>query len=195
MASPVRQSLSSKIARLLGLVARLYVQLADPVELRDHIYYSLDQLRHKVVPNLATVEYKQLEELEKKFNLSVVCFDMKCWVLTSLEDFDKIVKIDWTERYKPWIADRRDCDDYARIFKEHLEEIWLVNSIGYALGRVYTEDGKFLGYHAFNLVPIIENSQLKWYVFEPQTDKYVELSPDNKTKLAGWIYVIDAVLF
>jgi len=184
----------NKIKELIKSLCETYQTTATPEEIRDEIYRKIQLLRKVTNVESETVNYIDLSSklLGLFYN---IFFDRKYSILTNVVTFRKLITIDWVNYYK-YISELRDCDDFARIFKSHMEEIWLINGVGYAIGRVYDLEGNLLGYHAFNLVPIKEGEKIRFMVYEPQTDHYNDLDPGNKTKIGGkYIYVIDLVIW
>jgi len=186
--------LVSKVKDLLDIIFKIYQELQPPEKIRNDIYFKINLLRKKVQVDTELISYEVLDKELQKFNIRGIYFDRKYNVLTKVEDLKKVIEIDWTN-YRHYVTELYDCDDFARVFKSHCMEIWYLNGIGYVIGRVFDMNGNLLGYHAFNLIPIKIGNEIKFMVYEPQTDTYTELSPENKTKLNNVIYVIDLVIW
>lgn len=101
-----------------------------------------------------------------------------------LGSIEKIVKWDWTN-VKSYIREYFDCDDFARVFKAHMLEYYMVNSVALAIGEVRDKNtNRLLGYHAWNYITVINgDGKLVTLLFEPQTDMYT-----SGDIIGGWKY-------
>jgi len=107
-----------------------------------------------------------------------------------LGDVEKIIKYDWTNT-KPYIREYFDCDDFARVFKAHMLEYYMVNSVALAIGEVRDKGTlRLLGYHAWNYITVVENGKLKTLLYEPQTDDLVE-----GRVIGSWVYIPLLVIY
>lgn len=94
-----------------------------------------------------------------------------------------------------YYTDKRDCDNFAFAFASLGSLLFLLNSCGVAFGRVYTDDGKLAGYHAFNVIAVDKDGKLDFVIYEPMNDNWAYLT-GNSTRLAhGWTYHIDWAIF
>lgn len=113
--------------------------------------------------------------------------------VADLNTWKEIIQSDTLNLIKKWKRDVFDCDNFAIVFVGHVNELYEINSVGLAIGRVYdVNTGKFVGYHAFNVIVVKEGDDLEVYVYEPQTDGLAKAS--KRTKLGNWLYEVDWVI-
>ena len=144
-------------------------------ELAKDIYVDINMLRKCFNPNPITVDWQQLDAAHKqKFgeNVPGIYYDGKYWV-PAKDALLKWVSLDWTN-YENYIIERFDCDDFARVFKAHVLEIFGVNAIGYAVGEIRDQNNNLVGYHAWNILVWHENGNIKLVCYEPQDDSVSE---------------------
>ena len=94
-------------------------------------------------------------------------FDNKI-IYTDYDSFMYIVKKDWTNRMK-FYEEAFDCDNFATAFMAHINEVWALNNVGLAIGKVVdinTNQPRFV--HAWDVVLLGDNDTKKLFVFEPQ---------------------------
>jgi len=113
--------------------------------------------------------------------------------VVDLNTWKEIIQSDVLNLTKKWKKEVFDCDNFAITFVGHVNELYEINSVGIALGRVYdANSNKLIGYHAFNVIVVKEGKDLEIYVYEPQTDGLAKA--DKRTKLSNWIYEVDLVI-
>jgi hypothetical protein len=78
------------------------------------------------------------------------------------ETFRKIIEWDWTDTRK-YIVDLFDCDKFAIYFKSRIAIEFKINAIAVILD--------YSSGHAYNIVILKDANQVKWYIYEPQTDE------------------------
>jgi len=78
------------------------------------------------------------------------------------DTFKRIIEWDWTDTRK-YILDLFDCDKFAIYFKSRVAIEFKVNAIAVVLD--------YSSGHAYNVVILKDGDQVKWYIYEPQTDE------------------------
>ena len=81
------------------------------------------------------------------------------YVLTNKESFLEIVAWDWVDSWD-WLKDKFDCENFAFLFKSHVDLYFGLNQVGVVLD--------YKAGHAYNLV-IFPNGKVM--LFEPQADQ------------------------
>ena len=122
--------------------------------------------------------------LEKVYNA-----DHK-FCLTSWKTWESLIKYDWVDR-KKYLAERRDCDNFADAFAAQMSVIYGLNTAGRARGIkiIDANTGKFLNYHRANLIVATgESGNLVAYALEPQTDEYAMIKKNQPVTLRNWLY-------
>jgi len=76
--------------------------------------------------------------------------------------FKKIIQWDWTDTRK-YLVDLFDCDKFAIYFKSRISIDFHINAIAVILD--------YSSGHAYNIVILKDGNQVKWYLYEPQTDQ------------------------
>lgn len=93
------------------------------------------------------------------------------YYLIPISQFKEIIEYDWVST-KEWIAEKRDCDNFANAFSANMSMYYEINSVGRVYGKFYSGTQKFVDYHYFNV--IIDSNKNIWF-FEPKTDKLTEV--------------------
>ena len=112
------------------------------------------------------------------------------------EKWGKIIDYDLIDQ-QIYLADHRDCDNFASLYSARASLIYGLNSCALAYGNIYdVKTGKYLFRHAFNLIITHDKGVLKLYLYEPQTDEAVlwVKGQDNALQKLGWIYRPDWLL-
>ena len=113
--------------------------------------------------------------------------------VVDLNTWKEIIQSDTLNSIKKWKRDVFDCDNFAIVFMAHVEELYEINSVGLAIGKIYdANSNKLVGYHAFNVIVVKEGNDLEVYLYEPQTDGLAKAS--KRTKLGNWLYEVDWVI-
>jgi hypothetical protein len=86
------------------------------------------------------------------------------------ETFKKIIQWDWTDTRK-YIIDLFDCDKFALYFKSRIAIEFKINAIAVILD--------YSSGHAYNIVILKDANQVKWYIYEPQTDELFTFEQRN----------------
>jgi hypothetical protein len=76
--------------------------------------------------------------------------------------FKRIIEWDWTDTRK-YLVDLFDCDKFAMYFKSRIAIEFKINAIAVILD--------YSSAHAYNLVILKDGNQVKYYLYEPQTDQ------------------------
>ena len=147
-------------------------------ELPQLIFAYLNALSECVKDGVQVWDYRKLLEIHQKTfsdRVGAIIYDLK-YRIPNLETIKKIIELDWTN-YRRYVSEFFDCDDFARVFKAHLLEIWRINGVGYVVGEVRdAKTNQLLGYHGWNC---IITSDGKVYFYEPQRD-WIEEVKDGK---------------
>ncbi|NPA98167.1 MAG: hypothetical protein GXO43_02200 [Crenarchaeota archaeon] len=88
------------------------------------------------------------------------------------------------QKFLEYRKDVFDCDDFAWAFKAYASEAFLLNSVGFVVGKVRMPNGEE-GLHAWNIALVEEHGKTVVYTVEPQTDVY---SKGLFTTIDGWEY-------
>jgi len=130
-----------------------------------------EKLKREVRPGIDRfqADYQVIDDVLKEQVGDVQRFlvDSTYW-LTDRAGIREVIEFDWTDKHR-YVAEARDCDDFAWYFKSHLSEWHDLTAVAWAWGAVY-EDGEFLGLHAWNVILVKEGDDLKALWYEPQTD-------------------------
>ena len=119
-----------------------------------------------------TVNVQQLEQMIKEllpnYNSDDSWFFDNYYVALPVKNFGSVLIWWWKVlnqiNYCPEVF---DCDDYAKLFSSLLA-CCQYNASGIVIGELYYK-GKFLGYHAWNLILLVNpQNKFKIYEFEPQ---------------------------
>ena len=103
------------------------------------------------------IQYNTLKRILKKVRFSIkLLLDRKYWTV-DIYDWLKIID-NWKKNKYNYIADRFDCDDFARLFKCYVTREYKLNAVGFVVD--------WLKRHSYN---IVVTSDLSIYVVEPQT--------------------------
>jgi len=151
---------------LLKLIQWLvgFLKREDKIALRE-------KLKREVRPDIDRfqADWQVIDDVLKKQVGDVQRFlvDATYW-LTDRKGIRRVIEFDWTDKHR-YVAEARDCDDFAWYFKSHLSEWHDLTAVAWAWGAVY-EDEEFLGLHAWNIIIIKEDDDLKVLFYEPQTD-------------------------
>ena len=125
----------------------------------------------------------------KKVDLTKVLLADENYHYVSIAEMKDIILHDWVDR-KKYEKDIFDCDDFADIFKAHMEERYKINSVGVArsIELLDPKTRKHLNWHRANVFIADEDNVMKLWFLEPQTDRVVEVSDYNELiKLTGWL--------
>jgi len=145
-----------------------WLSKSDRIALRE-------KLKREVRPDIDRfqADWEVVDGVLKKLVGDIQRFlvDSTYW-LTDLDGMKKVIEFDWTDKYR-YIAEARDCDDFAWYFKSHLSEWHDLTAVAWVWGAVY-EGKTFLGLHAWNVIIVKEGDDLKAYHYEPQLDQYSE---------------------
>ena len=79
---------------------------------------------------------------------------------------------DWVEKKRDYVAERYDCEDFARSFKCYVVEEYGVNSIGYVLD--------WFSRHGYNVVVYKSGEEFNVKLFEPQSGKLMRVEDRSK---------------
>lgn len=87
--------------------------------------------------------------------------------------------------HKPYIPNRRDCDDYARYLRAWIDWEYAVNGMGTCRDFSSTPP------HAYNIILVVDDDgKLDVRFVEPQTDRFVLLHKDKHYELSNGNYRI-----
>ena len=100
--------------------------------------------------------------IKRAWPVSPGLMDGKYWTV-SKEEFEYLLAWDWTNQAS-YIAERRDCDQYAEVVRSMFSWRLGINSVGLVLDVSSA--------HAYNLVVF---SDATWGWLEPQSDSWVQL--------------------
>lgn len=124
-------------------------------------------------------------------NVEGYIFDNKI-LYTDYDSFKYIVEKDWTSRID-FYSEVFDCDNFAAAFVTHINEVWTLNNVGIAIGKVFdaiTDEMKFV--HAWNIVLLGDKHNMELFAFEPQAKI---LMPYNNPVIGTLKYVPETVLW
>jgi len=189
------------INRLIGILSSKLFNVSDLMKLQKYskdileLLHTARDLYQKNILPLITVEisggklaemiYKNMPAGEK---LTLYVFDGKYYV-PDKEAFELIASTGIQKELK-YRSEVFDCDDFAFGFKAYASEIYLINSVGIAIGRVIDDSGK-VGYHAWNIALIYDADGVKLVTYEPQSGQWSE---GIYTKVGGWKYEPDVII-
>jgi len=158
----------------------------------------LAKLLYKLIKRVFRVEGEKVSWIVINTKLTSVlgCDTMlldSWYKVVDLDTWKEIIQSDLLNLTKKWKKEVFDCDNFAITFVGHVSELYEINSVGIALGKVYdASSNKLVGYHAFNVIVVKEDKDLGIYVYEPQTDGLAKAS--RRTKIGNWIYEVDLVI-
>jgi len=114
----------------------------------------------KKKPAQKMVDYRQIETLLKKELKEVTLFlvDEKYYI-PHIDEVRKFLKEDKTNLIK-YLKDTFDCDDYA-VLLAGASRLKSKFRLGIACSKI----------HAYNIIPVIENTEMRLKIIEPQTDQ------------------------
>lgn len=141
-----------------------------------------------VKPKSTTQSYLRAFLAGKNVPLNKIMWADSKYQYVDLDTMKSIIKYDWTDE-KKYVSEVFDCDDFAFTFKAHLHERFHLNNVGMARSIKITDadTGEDKGYHRANVFFAEDNGELKLYFFEPQTDRFVEITDYREPiKLTGW---------
>ena len=114
--------------------------------------------------------------------------------VTTLDKWKEIIESDTLNEIKKWKKDVFDCDNFALAMVAHVNEVYELNSIGFAIGTVKKPSTlEEVGKHAYNVIAAKDNGKLTLYILEPQNDEIVLATP--KARLRNYIYETEVVVF
>lgn len=124
------------------------------------------------------------------------------YYLIPLEQWIDILNLELLD-YKTWVLDHFDCDDFSRSFASYIYQIFEINSIGTAYGRVYNKDtNKLIAYHYWNVFLTKEaDNEIKLYFFEPGSKttttqtRYIEYNGTGDIIMGNWKYEPISLVF
>ena len=107
--------------------------------------------------------------------------DAKYYVPVGLDTVKKIISYYHGDEVR-YISERRDCDDFAIMFKAFLSKHKLGNlSCCVFWGKFVDEDKNRTVYHAVNLIIYLEGNEYKWKLYEPQSEmKFYEIGKSTE---------------
>lgn len=163
-------------------------------DLIETIHYARDIYYKNILP-LITVEATGsailnliTDNISSNRKIKIYIFDGKYYIPT-YNALNLITKTGF-QKYLKYRSEVFDCDDYAFGFKAYASEIFLINSVGIAIGNVIDQEGK-TGYHAWNIAFISTKDGIKPVTIEPQTGNW---SYGLETKVGDWIYKPDLII-
>jgi hypothetical protein len=143
------EDLKSNILDILNLSEKLYDEYVPPFKI------NLIALTESEVQSV-------INDLKAKGGLNGWLRLDGTYYTTNLETFKKIIEWDFTDTRK-YLLDQFDCDKFAIYFKSRMAIDYKINSIGVILD--------YSSGHAYNIIIVKDNDQVKWLLYEPQNDK------------------------
>ena len=134
-----------------------------------------------------------LNFLTNQLNLpaSTISLADEIFYVETVDKWKTITEMDLLN-YQKYLADIRDCDNYAMTFSARGSLIYGLNSCATAFGNIYDVNTKKLLFrHAFNLIITHENGVLKLKIYEPQTDELKDWIKGGNNVLKIGIYKPD----
>ena len=113
------------------------------------------------------------------------------YYLSDWQTMREIIIYDFVDR-KKYLTDRYDCDNFSDTFASHLAEIYGLNSIAKAkrIQMIDAKTGKHKAWHRANVILVLNGAELKAYLFEPQTDRVIDIKPDRRYILGDTEYLL-----
>ena len=142
---------------------------------------------------IQVIEYENLYEICEQYRVNAVMFDENYTIMPA--DVASVILSSDFIKYAIYVKDLFDCDDYADTIKTIIDEMLLINSIGFAIGKIVNpENNELIGYHAFNVVPVYDDEKKNYelWIYEPQLGEWTNIT---KPVIANVKYEIDCVLF
>ena len=106
---------------------------------------------------------KQAHKASPLSKLQLIPLDSKYWSV-DIDTWETILKYTGVDK-KKYISERYDCDDFAFTFKGNVAQKLDINGVGFVCD--------YSGRHAYNCILVNVGNELKFYVIEPQNDKFV----------------------
>ena len=142
---------------------------------------------------IMTVSWLDIKAIFEKYKLIDSWMQLDVSYKVPYWDYMQILMLwDWTDK-KPYLAEYHDCDDFALIFKSHMDEYAGINAVAQVID--------YSSSHSYNLlidaVPAqhqstknisldIESSKL--ITFEPQSDQWEEVGSNSNPSLKADMY-------
>ena len=117
--------------------------------------------------------------------------DNKYWS-ASIEDWKKIIEIDWLKKVE-YIKERFDCDDFSEALRTHVKEIYGLNCIGIAEGIIYDKDMNLIDKDESHRYCIIFDHNLSPYLVEPQSGQLVLYNKEKLPMINDRYYTINYI--
>ena len=114
--------------------------------------------------------------LIKKTNLTTHGFDYRYKIIT-IKEWQEIINIfNQLMEDEPYVSDFRDCDNHAYYFTSWCGWVLKINSAGSVYGKLYHDDGRFIGGHYWNILPTKD----KTYFYDPIKEKIFDFGKEAK---------------
>jgi hypothetical protein len=166
--APVGEGLKNAIMEIVDLSNKLYEWYVPPFTV-NRVALSQQEL------------YSVINDLKSKGGMIAWLPLDGTYYATDLETFKKIIEWDWTDTRK-YLVDTFDCDKFAMYFKARVSIDFGINAIGVILD--YSSE------HAYNLVIVKDSQGVRWYLYEPQTDKLFTYDQRDQSLYAMKQYVL-----
>jgi len=139
---------------------------------------------------IRTITGKELKSFLLGFGFDKVFTADNKYFLTNWKTWESLIRYDFLDQ-KKYLADARDCDNFADAFSARMSIIYGLNSAGRAksIDIINPNTKKHKFYHRANLIVAIgESGSLVAYAFEPQTDEFGLIKKELPTIFRNWQY-------
>lgn len=171
----------------------LYFLKNANIEKRDKLLLETEINLMSVFTFISSRKIKiSADKLKKSITLYLPSVKINSWdnyyYILKKDDFLCIHKKIYLDKLD-YIKEAFDCDDFAMLMTILFSSILNVNSVAFALG--YMEIFNYKIYHAFNVVILKNENEIRPYIIEPQTGEIKKAK--EKVFLGGWEYEIKEI--
>jgi hypothetical protein len=129
--------------------------------------------------------------LNAGLNIPINQFDYKCYT-TDWDSWQLLIDTVILDKAL-YLAEKRDCDNFAFLFTSLAGFLTGLNTCGAALGKVYNKDtGAIIGWHYFNVI-VASDGQL--YCFDTLNYGFCQIKKGQPIIIGSWLYEIRNITF